>query len=232
MAPDEVGIVQPPPHGLSAVGSACGQPVLLNMPLARKVRASGAMLAGSLYAGTPGQRPTVAKALADSGLSLHVDLFPSLEQGVSLEELDAITSLKVDLLDVHLLNQKSMQHLEAVCHRDVGRVSFPFEDVADPLSVAEYIHAAGKAAWLALAPATSANMCLPLLPAVDGVLVMLIPPGSKNSADLSLLSKIHELVSKGKQVGVDGGIDDANIGDILQAGATYLVAGRSLLGSL
>jgi pentose-5-phosphate-3-epimerase len=59
---------------------------------------------------------------------------------------------------------------------------------------------------------------------------MLVSPGARDTAaDLDLLAKVRQL-QEHIPVGVDGGVTAANAGHCLQAGARYLVAGRSLLG--
>ena len=63
---------------------------------------------------------------------------------------------------------------------------------------------------------------------VDGALVMLITPGTKQAADLDQLDKLARLVTK-VPVGVDGGVTHRIAKECDDRGASYLVSGRDLL---
>ena len=76
-----------------------------------------------------------------------------------------------------------------------------------------------------IAPGTTLEACADALPQVDGLLVMLLEPGSRGRPDSALLAKVSR-VSAAMPVGVDGGVGEGNLGDVLAAGATYVVIGR------
>jgi len=59
------------------------------------------------------------------------------------------------------------------------------------------------------------------------VLVMLLEPGNQGSSDLTLLAKVAEARER-LPVGVDGGIGEADVTQVLAAGASYVVVGRQL----
>ena len=186
-------------------------------------RGVGIDLSGSLYAVRSEDRPAVAGLLSEQKLWVHADVFADLRHGVSLDliaELDGA-------VDVHLLTADAMDALDAVCRAPVARVTFPFEGVPDVAAVTARIRAAGASPWLAIAPQTNLDVCADALPHVDGLLVMLITPGSSDQADPALLSKVRR-ASPALPVGVDGGVGETNLADVVAAGATYVVIGRRL----
>ena len=186
-------------------------------------RGVGIEVSGSIYAVRSEDRPAVARMLSEQKLWVHADVFADLRHGVSLDliaELDGA-------VDVHLLTADAMDALDAVCRAGIARVTFPFEDVPDVAAVAARIRAAGASPWLAIAPETTLDMCADALPHVDGLLVMLIAPGSSDQTDPALLSKVRR-ASLALPVGVDGGVGESNLADVVAAGATYVVIGRRL----
>lgn len=106
-------------------------------------------------------------------------------------------------------------------------MTFPFEDVPDVPGVAAQIGAAGGIPWLAIAPGTTLDACSDALPHVDGLLVMLLEPGTSGRSDPMLLAKASH-ANTTKPVGVDGGVGEGNLAAVLAAGATYVVIGRRL----
>lgn len=61
----------------------------------------------------------------------------------------------------------------------------------------------------------------------NGVLAMLIEPGTKGLADPAMIEMLSSL-SRGARVGVDGGVTPSLASMALTAGASYLVVGRAL----
>jgi ribulose-phosphate 3-epimerase len=120
--------------------------------------------------------------------------------------------------------------VERVCRPGVARVTVPFESTPDLRQAATAIRAVGAEAWVAIAPATPLTRLESCLDVVDGVLVMLIQPGSTDRADSALVGKVA-LASQRTAVGVDGGVTDSVIDACLAAGARYVVAGRRLFGA-
>ncbi|MDP9221218.1 MAG: hypothetical protein M3P23_11895 [Actinomycetota bacterium] len=83
---------------------------------------------------------------------------------------------------------------------------------------------------VALSPNTSIDRAGDALDHVDGVLVMLLEPGTTGRADLSLLAKVRA-ASDIASVGVDGGVGESNLARLLSAGASYVVVGRRLFSN-
>jgi ribulose-phosphate 3-epimerase len=73
---------------------------------------------------------------------------------------------------------------------------------------------------------------------VDLVLVMSVNPGFGGQAFLphseSKIARVRQLLTQGgsqADIEVDGGIDQGNIGRVVAAGATIIVAGASIFGT-
>jgi pentose-5-phosphate-3-epimerase len=205
----------------------------LNPVLTRQVaRDPGAVLAGSIYAVPEPDRLAVAEVLAAVGLWIHADVIVAgdTHRGVEIALVRRLIARGLGPVDVHLIAADISGVLDEVCGTRADRITFPFEacvGVAGVAAVAERIRSAGAAPWVAVAPDTSLAEVEPCLPAVDGALVMLIEPGSAHDADPSLEQKVAALEPL-IPVGVDGGVNEANVPSFLHAGARYIVSGRAL----
>ncbi|MDI3418644.1 beta/alpha barrel domain-containing protein [Streptomyces luteolus] len=210
--------------GLSACTATCP----FNTELADRVRNSpGAALAGSLYAVPPQHRPAAAQLLADQQHWVHADVFADRRTGVGVDQIRDLADAGTGPVDVHLLTAGALDALDAVSRPGIARITFPYEGVPDAPAVAETIRASAVSPWLALAPDTSLESCADVLPYVDGLLVMLIEPGTRGSSDPALLGKVRQAAPT-TPVGVDGGVGEDNLDRVLAAGATYIVIGRRL----
>lgn len=188
-------------------------------------------LAGSVYA-APGSRVAAAQLLAEAGLDVHIDVMAASEglpAGVSLAELQMISEV-VDRrrIGVHLIG--SADFVDAVLPKILvlrpGVVFLPWQAFTDER--ANGVRAAGGSAWIALWQEWD-GYGTPEWPAVpDGVLVMLIEPGTRDSCALGRLSVV-EACSSELPVAVDGGVTEAVAPLCVSAGAQSLVVGRSLL---
>jgi pentose-5-phosphate-3-epimerase len=205
----------------------------LNPALTEEVtRHPGAVLAGSIYAVAESDRLAVAECLATAGLWVHADVIidDDTHRGVDVALVRRLITLGLGPVDVHLIVTDVDGVLDEVCRTSVDRITFPFEacaGAAGVAAVAERIRSAGAAPWLAVAPDTGLAEVRPCLPAVDGALVMLIEPGSSENADPGLAKKVAA-IEPFIPVGVDGGVNEANLLTCLDAGARYIVSGRAL----
>ncbi|WP_338889260.1 hypothetical protein [Rhodococcus sovatensis] len=187
----------------------------------------GAELAGSLFAVPERERAAAAAMLSDRGIWIHADVFPDADMGVSLDLITRMVDDGIGPVDVHLLSVGALDALDVVCRPGIARVTLPFEGIGDVESSAWRVRTAGARPWLAVSPGTPFDDYRQQLQYVDGVLVMLIEPGTKNSADLTQLTKL-ERSRQNCTTGVDGGVDEENLGRILAAGTEYVVIGRRL----
>ncbi len=193
-------------------------------------------LAGSVYA-APGLRVAAARLLADRGLDVHVDVMAASEglpAGVSLAELQAI-SMAVDRhrIGVHLIG--SADFVDAVLPKILplrpGVVFLPWH--AFTAQRADAVRACGGSAWIAVWREWD-GLVAPQWPAApDGVLVMLIEPGTTDRCRLDRLRLVTACttMSSDLPVAVDGGVTEEVASLCAAAGVRQMVAGRALLTS-
>ncbi|MGW4337131.1 hypothetical protein ACWEK5_30640 [Rhodococcus koreensis] len=184
-------------------------------------------LAGSLYAVPATDRAAAAHLLGARGLWIHADVFADADMGVSLDLITRLADDGTGPIDVHLLTAGALTALDVVCRPGIARVTFPYEGTDDIEAVAARVRSVGAQPWLALAPGTPLDQCSSHLAHVDGLLVMLIEPGTRETADLTQLTKVDR-VHPHLAAGVDGGVDETNLDHILTAGTGYVVVGRRL----
>jgi ribulose-phosphate 3-epimerase len=203
--------------------------------LAEIARHPGATLAGSIYAVAEADRLAAARRLEHAGLWIHADVImdDGTHRGIELSLVRTLCERRIGPLDIHVIAPELDGLIDEICAQKVDRVTFPFESCSDYAAVAdtaEQVRASGAAAWLAVAPATELASVRPCFDLVDGLLVMLIEPGSTGAADPTLATRAGQ-TRRVLPVGVDGGVNSVNLGACLQAGADYVVSGRALFHS-
>ena len=194
------------------------------------------LLAGSVYA-APGSRVEAAQTLADSGLDVHVDVMAASEglpAGVSLAELQMIsTQVDRDRIGVHLIG--SGDFVDAVLPKILalrpGAVFLPWHSFTD--ARANAVRTAGGTAWIAVwrewdglgSPQWAADP--------DGVLVMLIEPGTRDRCRLDRLGLVTACTTRFAElpVAVDGGVTEDVAPLCAAAGVRQMVVGRALMTS-
>jgi ribulose-phosphate 3-epimerase len=206
----------------------------VNQNLVDAVRAHGtATLAGSLLAAAPERRVDEARELTAARAWCHVDVMDGRftpHKGLPVTTIRRLADAGCGPVDVHLMVADPLPVLESVLAYPPDRVTVHLESTNDPEALAQTIRDADCSPWLAISPRTAHEASVEHLAAFDGILIMLVQPGSRDTeADLGLLAKVRELRTH-IPVGVDGGVTEANVAGCMRAGATYVVAGRSLLG--
>lgn len=206
---------------------------------------------GSLYAAPAGERAAVADRFAAAGLPMHLDVILDrdasgalVHRGIVAAELHELGERHPDsLLEVHVIvlagaKRAAESGSEAELRAEVSavlsiaaavgaqRAALPADMATDALLTCEFREAGGEV-WTVLetgdAPA--------ILPAsgIDGALVMLIEPGTRESARPELLDRIPNLAPS-VQVSVDGGVNAAIARHAIALGAHHVIVGRALLG--
>jgi hypothetical protein len=194
------------------------------------------LLAGSVYA-APDGRLSAARTLSEAGLDVHVDVMAVSEgfpAGVSLAELQMI-SQAVDRrrIGVHVIG--SGDFVDAVLPKILalrpGVVFLPF-----PAFTADRVHAiraAGGAAWIAVWQEWDGAGDPRWAVDPDGVLVMLIEPGTRDRCRVDRLALVRAFAEgfSDLPVAVDGGITEEVAPQCAAAGVRQMVVGRALLTS-
>lgn len=189
-------------------------------------------VAGSVYAAAFGQRVRTARDLADAGMDVHVDVMASDEgypAGVSLGELREIAAtVQRSRIGVHLIGSAEFVDdvLPEIISTRPGRVFLPWH--AFTADRAETMRVAGGAAWIALWDEWDGIGSPPWPARPDGVLVMLIEPGTSGTCRLSQLAAVSACAND-VPVDVDGGVTEDVAPLCLTAGAETMVVGRALL---
>ncbi len=194
------------------------------------------LMAGSIYA-APDSRVGAAQTLADTGLDVHVDVMAvseGLPAGVSLAELQMISAtVDREKIGVHLIG--SGDFVDAVLPKILalrpGVVFLSWR--AFTVARAGAIRAAGGAAWIAVWREWD-GLGDPRWPAdPDGVLVMLIEPGTRDRCRLDRLGLVTACTTRFSElpVAVDGGVTKEIAPLCTAAGVRQMVVGRALLTS-
>ena len=171
---------------------------------------------------------------------LHLDVMdghfvPNLTFGAPVI---AALRLRVKLFfDVHLMIETPERWLEDFLRAGADMITMHAEAIEGAAleRAIDVIHGAGKQAGLSVKPGTPVERLFPWLDKLDLVLVMTVEPGFGGQAFMpGTLPKIkalrEEISRRGLDVKleVDGGINEATIGDAARAGADVFVAGSAV----
>jgi ribulose-phosphate 3-epimerase len=101
-----------------------------------------------------------------------------------------------------------------------------------------HIRKLGAKAGAVLNPSTPAGMLEDIAGDLDFVLVMSVNPGFGGQAfiphsleKLRRVRRVLDAAASPAAIEIDGGIDEANVADVVAAGATILVAGNAIFGA-
>ena len=138
-------------------------------------------------------------------------------------------------LDCHLMIADPDRWAPAYAEAGAHNVTVHAEAVADPITLAMNLRAAGAKAGLALRPGTELDDWLDVLPNYDTLLVMTVEPGFGGQAFMpDMMDKVRRarrMVQTGHLrvvVQVDGGINEQTIQIAAEAGADCFVAGSAV----
>ena len=118
--------------------------------------------------------------------------------------------------------------------KDFGaqRIIFHFEINKDKKEVIKGVKKAGLKAGLAVNPDTSIEEFSYFVNKVDSILFMSVVPGFYGSPFMpDVLGKIKEFKRfyPRKEIGIDGGVKLSNLGDVKEAGLSYVCVGSAIL---
>jgi ribulose-phosphate 3-epimerase len=182
-------------------------------------------------------------ALAERGGAdqIHLDVMdghfvPNLTMGPAVvAAVRRVTGLP---LDVHLMVTDPDRFLDANAEAGASILTVHVEVLPHLNRTIQAIKRLGCRAGVALNPSTSLSAIEEVAGEVDLVLVMSVNPGFGGQAFLpqseSKIARVRQLLTRaGSQadIEVDGGIDQGNVGRVVAAGATMIVAGASIFAS-
>ncbi|MEO7786530.1 MAG: ribulose-phosphate 3-epimerase [Sphingomicrobium sp.] len=168
---------------------------------------------------------------------IHVDVMdghfvPNLTIGPMV--VKALRSHSAKPFDVHLMIMPVDPMLDAFAEAGADIITVHQEAGPHLHRTIQRIKALGKKAGVSLNPATPAKTLDYILEEIDLVLVMSVNPGFGGQKFIS--SQLRKIEAIAKQVAmkgldvtieVDGGVDVTNVGQVIDAGATAIVAGTA-----
>jgi ribulose-phosphate 3-epimerase len=140
-------------------------------------------------------------------------------------------------LDVHLMIKNPDHYVEAFVKAGADIVTVHQEACTHLHRTIQKIHELGAKAGVALNPGTSLETIRDVLPYLDLLLVMSVNPGfggqsyiEASTAKLGRARAMLDEVGSDAELEVDGGVGVSNVEEIVNAGASVVVAGSAVYG--
>ncbi|HCT91027.1 MAG TPA: ribulose-phosphate 3-epimerase [Lachnospiraceae bacterium] len=170
--------------------------------------------------------------------AVHIDVMdgtfvPSLSLGFPV--ISSMRRVSGLFFDVHLMVEEPGRYVELAAEAGADRIGVHAEACRHLHRTIQQIRAAGKEACVVLNPATPLAVLEYVLGDVDAVLLMTVNPGFGGQAYIpSMTEKIcslRKLLAERElsvPIEVDGGMKPDNVRQVLDAGASLIVAGSSV----
>ena len=168
----------------------------------------------------------------------HLDIMdgtfvPNISYGFPVVE--AISSIAVKPLDVHLMIVNPEKYVERFAKVGASMISFHLNATEDPAAVLRDIRSLGVKAGLVINPDIPVESLYPYLKDADFILLMSVYAGfggQKFIEDtyLRIRTLREEIARQGLDlpIEVDGGVGPSNAKALIEAGAEILVAGSAV----
>ncbi len=172
---------------------------------------------------------------------LHLDVMdgafvPNISFGAPV--ISSIRKKTKLFFDVHLMIKNPQRYIESFVAAGADCITIHYESTSRPRDALQKIKDYDMKAGIAISPNTPYNVLLPLLDAVDMVLIMTVEPGFGGQAFMpEMLEKVRAIREYADEHGlsvdieVDGGINADNAHLCTEAGANVLVAGSAIFGA-
>ncbi len=139
------------------------------------------------------------------------------------------------LLDVHLMIETPERYVEAFAHAGADIITVHVEACRHLHRTIQQIKEHGVKAGVTLNPATPLASLEEILPDVDLVLIMSVNPGfggqryiPQSTAKIHRLRQMLDAIGSEAYLEVDGGVKASNVREVVEAGATVIVAGSAI----
>lgn len=183
----------------------------------------------------------IAEAEAAGVDYIHVDIMdgryvPNISVGLPV--VAAVRRTTTLPVDVHLMIVEPERYVQAFADAGATTLTVHVEATTHLHRTMQAITEVGAKPSVALNPATPLVMVEDILPQVSQVLIMSVNPGFGGQAFLpgavQRIRRLREMALHANPeciIQVDGGITDENVGSVVGAGASSIVAGSALFGA-
>jgi ribulose-phosphate 3-epimerase len=141
-------------------------------------------------------------------------------------------------LDVHLMIADPDRYIPAFVEAGAALVSVHVEVLPHLHRTLGLIRGLGAQAGVVLNPSTPVGCVEEVAADVDFVLIMTVNPGfggqaliPRSTSKVQAMRALLDEAGNAAPIEVDGGIDEHNIAQIVEAGADWIVAGSAIFGS-
>ena len=197
------------------------------------------ILASSILAADFKELGQAIKTIEENGAEyLHYDVLdgifvPSISFGMPV--LASIRSCTNQVMDVHLMITEPIRYIKEFKEAGADLITIHLEACEDVAATIKAIREASLKVGLSIKPATEAEAIRPYLDQIDMILVMSVEPGfggqkfiPESLDKIRALRAMVEEASVDVDIEVDGGIYQANVKEVLDAGANIIVSGSGV----
>jgi ribulose-phosphate 3-epimerase len=160
---------------------------------------------------------------------IHIDLGDGIFTPNKLTPIDQVWWPGGMRADLHVMYQQPFEHMEALIALGPQLIIVHAEADGDFPAFVEMVHRHGIEAGVALLPQTSVETVKPALELIDHVMIFSGNLGFQggSEADLALLEKVKTIKAQRAniEIGWDGGVNDQNIKQLVEAGVEVVNVG-------